>query len=154
MIINSIHKVFALSIIMLLSGACEGTKSTNNVNAKEMISKISIEKSTLGSSSIVEINKREISISSKGKNDDESVEAKNTAPKVWNEINHLVSALDLNEMSNWEAPTQARFYDGAKATTVTIESNGQVYISQSFDEGKPPAELKALNDYLESLVNQ
>ncbi len=154
MIINSIHKVFTLSIIMLLCGACESTKNTNNTKVQEIISKISIEKTTLGSNSLFEIDKKEIKTSSTLRNGAEDVTNKSTKPEQWNEVNRLVSGIDLNEMSNWEAPTQERFYDGAKATVITIESNGKEYVSQSFDEGKPPAQLQKLYDYLESLVNQ
>jgi len=151
--INSIHKIFAVVFLCLLTIACESAKKTNQ-NAKETVSKITMEKTTLGNSSVVKIDKKEISASYKNRNGEDTTGIKTTQAKQWNEINRLVGELDLNEISNWEAPTQARFYDGAKATTITIESGGQVYVSQSFDEGKPPAQLQKLYDYLESLVNQ
>ena len=149
--INSIHKVLTLSLILLLIMACESTKSTN---MKEVISRVSIEKITRGSNSTLEITKSEISNSSTDRENENANFTKETSEKKWKEINRIVSGLDLNEMENWEAPTQERFHDGAKATTIKIESDGQQYSSQSFDEGKPPAQLQELYDYLVSLVNQ
>lgn len=154
MIINSIHKVFSLSIIILMLGACEGTKSANDMSTKDLVSTVSMEKSTLGSSSIMKINKKEITVSSQSRGGEESTSTRSTVSKNWNEINRLVSNLDLNELANWEAPTGARLYDGAKATMVSIVVNGKTYVSQPFDEGNPPAGLRELYDYLESLVNQ
>jgi len=151
--INSIHKISLLALLLLLVVVCESTKSTN-LNTKETVSKITMEKTTLGNSSVLEVNKKQVLTLSKEKNGEENTRNSSTKPEHWQEINRLVSGLDMNEMSNWEAPTQARFYDGARATIITIESDGQTFTSQSFDEGKPPAQLKKLYDYLESLVNQ
>lgn len=154
MIINSIHKVLTLSVIILSFMACEGSKSANNKTVKEVITKVSMEKTTLGNSSLLAVDKNEVSNSSKMRGGEEKVTTSDTKQESWKEINHLVSELDLNEMANWEAPTQARFYDGARATTIIIESSEGIFNSQSFDEGEPPVQLQELYNYLESLVNQ
>lgn len=132
--------------------ACESSKSTQNNS--EVISKITLEKSTLGSHFVSEITEGSIQTSHTERNG--SVRSKSTdlTSKQWKELNLLISKLDLTELDRWEGPTQARFYDGAMATTIIIESGGESFNSQSFDEGEPPAELKELYDYLESLVNQ
>lgn len=132
--------------------SCESSKSAQKNS--DMISKIKLEKVTMGSSSALEITQKEILSSTTDRNGTGDAAAGNTSEKDWNEINRLVGKLDLSKIDQWEGPTQARFYDGAMATTIIIESNGQTYNSQSFDEGQPPAQLKELYDYLESLVNQ
>lgn len=146
--------IFLLAFSSILIISCESSKGTKS-NTPEIISKISLEKVTMGSNSQLVITKNEIlnSQTIRGGNGDAS--KGDTPQKDWNQINKLVSKLDLSQIDKWEGPTQARFYDGAKATVIIIESNnGQVYNSQSFDEGEPPAELKELYNYLESLVNQ
>lgn len=145
--------IFAALFLTTLIVSCESTKSTQNVS-KNMIEKIKIEKITRGSNSELVVTKDEIlnSGTQLGGATDASKGA--TSSKDWNKINSLVSKLDLTQIDQWEGPTQARFYDGARATTIIIEANGQTYNSQSFDEGEPPAELKELYNYLESLENQ
>lgn len=142
---------FIFSIIVVLS--CNSLKSAQS-NTKEIISKITLEKTTMGSNSLLEVTKDEILNSSTNRDGTGDAASGKTSVKDWQAINSLVSKLDLSEIEKWEGPTQARFYDGAKATMISIESDGKLYNSQSFDEGKPPAELKKLYDYLESLVNQ
>lgn len=132
--------------------ACESSKSTQNNS--EVISKITLEKSTLGSHSVSEITEKSIQTSYTERNGSVTSKSTDLTSKQWKELNRLISKLDLTELDRWEGPTQARFYDGAMATTIIIESGGESYNSQSFDEGEPPAELKELYDYLESLVNQ
>ena len=149
--INTFIFVALISTFFFLS--CESAKTTQNVS-KNMIEKIRLEKVTMGSNSSLEITKDEITNEStiRGGAGDASKGA--TQTKDWNKINNLVSNLDLTQIDQWEGPTQARFYDGARATNIIIESNGQTYNSQSFDEGEPPAQLKELYNYLESLENQ
>lgn len=147
--------LFILSLIV--SGSfilsCESSKSSQK-SSENMIEKISMEKITMGSNAILEITKDQNSFTERQR-DGSSKETKGEiSTKSWNEINRLVSKLDLTKMDQWEGPTQTRFYDGAKATTIIIESNGQTFNSQGFDEGRPPAELSELYNYLESLVNQ
>lgn len=133
--------------------SCESAKSSQNIS-KNMIEKIKLEKVTMGSNSSLEITKDEILNASTTRDGLGDATSGEISSKDWNEINRLVSNLDLTKIDQWEGPTQARFYDGARATTIVIESNGQTYTSQSFDEGKPPAQLQELYNYLESLVNQ
>lgn len=142
---------FIFSALVVLS--CNGTKTIPS-NSEGIISKIKIEKISMGSNSIVEITKDEILHSSTNRDGTGNRTSAEISQKQWQQINRLVGRLELSEIGQWEGPTQARFYDGAAATMISIEKNDEVYDSQSFDEGKPPAELQPLYDYLESLVNQ
>src|SRR5690606_8931313 len=144
--------ILLFAIVFPFFFACESSKSTQNNS--EVISKITLEKSTLGSHSVSEITEKSIQTSYTERNGSVTSKSTDLTSKQWKELNRLISKLDLTELDRWEGPTQARFYDGAMATTIIIESGGESYNSQSFDEGEPPAELKELYDYLESLVNQ
>lgn len=145
--------IFSVLFLTTFIVSCESTKSTQNVS-QNMIEKIRLEKVTMGSNSSLEITKDEITNESTIRGGAGDASKGTTQTKDWNKINNLVSKLDLTKIDQWEGPTQARFYDGAKATVIVIESAGQTYNSQSFDEGEPPAELKELYNYLESLENQ
>lgn len=130
--------------------SCESSKSVSN-NSK--ISKIILEKSSMQSLIISEISENTITTSVTFR-DGSTNDRGNLTAQQWNELNRLIGKLDLSKFDQWEAPTSARMYDGAASTTILIETENNTYTSQSFDEEEPPAELKDLYDYLESLVNQ
>lgn len=80
---------------------------------------------------------------------------RNIKSSEWAKVQKLVKKLDLDQVGNWEAPTQERLHDGARATTILFQfGEDRIINSQSFDEGNPPAELKEIYDYLVSLENQ
>lgn len=143
--------LFCLSFLIISS--CTTSKYTAT-DSLDLISKIVLEKVSMGGNSQLGITKGEILQTEMQRGGTSDAVKGATSENDWNKINRLVSAFDLSQMNQWEAPTNAMAYDGARATTIIIESNGKTYNSQSFDEGKPPAELKELYDYLESLVNQ
>jgi hypothetical protein len=64
--------------------------------------------------------------------------------KEWKEISELVTKLDLDGLEHLVAPTGKRLYDGAAHITITVNIDDKSYISSSFDEGHPPAEIEAL----------
>lgn len=80
--------------------------------------------------------------------------SKSDLSRHWNKISGLVSDLDINNFENLESPSQDRLFDGARATVITLHFKDKTVTSAAFDEGNPPAELKALYDYLVSVVNQ
>jgi len=129
--------------------SCETTQAVSQTE----ISRITLEKISRGSQFKIEIDKQEVSLDSNGLDGEEAVIG-NTNPEEWVKINKLIKKLDLDDMINWRSPTTERFYDGARITTIRIEKDGKIYKSQTFDEGNPPAQLKDLYNYLESLVNQ
>jgi hypothetical protein len=60
------------------------------------------------------------------------------------EILDLLKAINLNELPNLKAPSEARTYDGAAHANLTITSNGKVYVGNGFDAGNPPAAIKKI----------
>ncbi len=69
-------------------------------------------------------------------------------------IADMVKDIDLEGIPDLKAPTEARFYDGAPIANLKITKNGEVYESQAFDHGQPPAQLKKLVEKLLSYAPQ
>jgi hypothetical protein len=70
------------------------------------------------------------------------------------EIVDMVKEIDLEGMPDLKSPTEKRYYDGAAIGTLKITRNGEVYESQAFDHGEPPAAIKKLVDKLMTFVPQ
>jgi hypothetical protein len=60
------------------------------------------------------------------------------------EISNLVKAVNIDELPNLKAPSEARTYDGAAHANLTITSNGTVYTGAGFDAGNPPSAIAKL----------
>lgn len=58
--------------------------------------------------------------------------------------------IDLEQLSDYKAPTEKRFYDGAAIGKLKITIQGKVYESQDFDHGNPPVEIEQFVDKLVS----
>lgn len=56
----------------------------------------------------------------------------------------LLSNLKLNDITQLEAPTDKRLFDGAPIATLTILKDKEKFTTPSFDHGHPPNEIKAL----------
>jgi PBP1b-binding outer membrane lipoprotein LpoB len=69
-------------------------------------------------------------------------------------ISNLVKAVNLVELPNLKAPSEARMYDGAPHANLTITSNGNVYSGAGFDGGNPPAAIEKLVTKLVSYSEQ
>ena len=151
-------RAFAKLIIILtvttLFFSCENSKNLNEKNSSVKLESIKVEKVTRGSANAYEINKVETILDKTNLGGESERFKTKTKSSNWSEVETLVSKINLAEISNWEAPTQERFHDGARITTLKIISNREEFISQAFDEGQPPVQLKELYDYLESLENQ
>lgn len=53
----------------------------------------------------------------------------------------LLSKVDLAKLKDLKAPTDARLYDGAMIANIKVVTKDSTYESNSFDHGKPPAEI-------------
>jgi hypothetical protein len=73
------------------------------------------------------------------------------APKVvkiseadWNSLVAAFKKVNLDEVSTLEAPSNARFHDGAAIAMLQIKINDKTYTTPEFDHGNPPAAIKGL----------
>ena len=62
----------------------------------------------------------------------------------WFELMSLINTINLKTISNLEAPTEARFYDGAAIAQLIITQENTSFETNSFDHGKPPVEIETL----------
>ena len=61
---------------------------------------------------------------------------------LWNELEKMVNELDLDSLSNLEAPSKSSHHDAAAAATLQIELNGKTYKTPIFDHGNPPKSIE------------
>lgn len=71
----------------------------------------------------------------------------------WNKIKELTSKIELETISNLEAPSNKRYTDRALIGSLTITKDDEIYESSTFDHGNPPIELKKLIDSLFEIVH-
>src|SRR5690606_37267747 len=138
--------------LLLTSFSCESTKKTTEAAPPASMDQISISFSGMSGFIQHQIAQNQMISSAKGRGQATDDVKTEVSGEDWNKLNELVSKLDLTKLDTWEGPTQKRFHDGARATVITIESNGQTYTSQAFDEGNPPAELSELYQYLATMT--
>jgi hypothetical protein len=73
--------------------------------------------------------------------------------KQWEEINILVSKIDLDAISNLDAPSNESATDRALIASLTITKNDTEYHSSYFDHGNPPNELVDLINLLFKIIH-
>ncbi|KFF27430.1 hypothetical protein IW16_09425 [Chryseobacterium vrystaatense] len=62
----------------------------------------------------------------------------------WKNIVQEAEVIDLPKIAGLESPTTERYSDQALSAVITITSNGKIYTSGTFDDGRPPKQLEAL----------
>ncbi|MCT2561399.1 hypothetical protein [Chryseobacterium herbae] len=67
-----------------------------------------------------------------------------TTSSEWSNIAREAELIDLSKIADLESPTTERYSDQALSVVITITSNGKIYISGTFDDGRPPKQLEAL----------
>jgi len=94
-----------------------------------------------GLNHMIEIVNKTISIQ---KDSDSKPKTKNCSNEEWTKIVSLFKLINLNSLSTLEAPTEARFYDGAAIANLKITYEGEIFETAGFDHGNPPKEIEAL----------
>ncbi|OWP76676.1 hypothetical protein BWK62_09290 [Flavobacterium oreochromis] len=69
-----------------------------------------------------------------------------------NELQNLLSQINLKELNKLKAPTQLRYHDGAPHADLKITKDGQEYQSAGFDHGYPPVEIEKFVSKLVSYI--
>jgi hypothetical protein len=81
-----------------------------------------------------------VRISTKGKIDTTF----SLSQKDWAQLNKLVKGINLKNIAVLKAPTEYSHTDGARASTITINTESDSYTSSTFDNYNAPAELLPL----------
>ncbi len=79
---------------------------------------------------------------SKNRDDKSNGEMIKTPNDDLTELMMLYKNIDLEKLSSYKDPTQARFYDGAAIATLKIIVEGKEYETVAFDHGNPPIEIE------------
>ena len=72
----------------------------------------------------------------------------NLSKENWSTCLELLSKIDMNGLSELEAPTTYRYSDGAPHATLIIKDSDKEIRSSEFDHGHPPNEIKELVEKL------
>ena len=87
---------------------------------------------------------------------DRDEKGKGTESKIdqttWKELVTSFEKLDLMQLSNYKAPSEKRFYDGAAIAGMKVNFKDSDYKSVDFDHGNPPVEIADLINKIVSLV--
>lgn len=131
---------------ILFFAGCAGQKKTD-----ESFQKIEYKAYSRGFYQMISAENQQILVS---KNRNEKPIAYPISETDWKSLLLTLQKMDLETLSQLQAPSQKRFYDGAAIASLKITKQGKSYESQSFDHGFPPTELKNCMDILLSLAKQ
>ena len=128
--------------------AIEATKIEENKtemaeNKVQTGTKVEYEATSRGFFSKIIFENNQITIASDRNNPEKGTVVMLTKEDV-SEISNLIKAVNLDELPNLKAPSEARTYDGAAHANLTITSNGTVYTGAGFDAGNPPSAIAKL----------
>ena len=110
--------------------------------------KVSYRASTRGYFEVIEINGDSISYTNDYNLKDFKTYAIPTEDK--DAVNTLLSKLDLSELKTLEAPSKTHQYDAAPAAFLQVTKGDEIYMTPTFDHGKPP---KMINDIVEKILS-
>ncbi len=80
--------------------------------------------------------------------DNHKIKKLKTTSDTWKEITKIASKIDMHSIANFNPPSEKRISDKALHATLKVDVNDGLYVSQVFDHGNPPKELKRLIDLL------
>ena len=131
---------FIVSFIMFLSTCNNVAKSTAQ---SKQDSSVSINYSAISRGTFLKINIID-SLITVAKNKKDKPISKPLSEETKEKLTALLNTINLDSLSQFKDPRQARFYDGAAIGALVITKNGQVYESSNFDHGAPPKEIEAI----------
>tara|TARA_R100000935_G_C2802048_1_gene150946 strand:- start:59 stop:454 length:396 start_codon:yes stop_codon:yes gene_type:complete len=116
------------------------TCSKNNEQNKDI--SFTYERMTRGSRANYTLTKEEIKVVEFMGSETKTSEKMNS--KDWENLLEKIQEIDVPNISKLKPPSDKRTFDGAAHAILTIKKGDEVYKTNSFDHGNPPAELKSL----------
>lgn len=89
---------------------------------------------------------------SEDRNSDSKAQASTLTKEQTQELVAAFQEISLEDLGDYKAPTEKRFYDGAAIGKLKITYQGKTYESQEFDHGNPPVEIEKFVDKLQSFA--
>ncbi|AZA78145.1 hypothetical protein EG347_11775 [Chryseobacterium sp. G0186] len=140
------QSLLIITLLTLLNTNCTSQQKTqidkNNstYNAKQLkIEKIELKEQTRGTRRFTTFTPTSKTVSL-----NDNVTTFSLSADEWKKITEQVDQIKLSTISNLQAPTSARFSDGALSASISITSGDKIYTSSGFDSGVPPKELEKL----------
>lgn len=120
------------------------------IEKEQVLRSVTYSAMTRGSSYSCSIDSKSITVESNG----ELTQNKTVNIKLidWKNLQKIVNDISLNAIGNFMSTTNNSTHDRVRIATLVIEADGEVYESESFDEGNPPSELKPLIDLMLTLA--
>lgn len=144
--------IVILGFVTIVNGACESgkkaTAETAKVETQNNLKKISWSAYTRGKQKLISVTEISLVVNENGT----VTKEKNITSEDWKALNSLVEKLDLNEISNLEAPSQKRFADADLASKIEINTNSASFTSSEFDKTQPPKTLVPLTNMIKNLA--
>ena len=69
----------------------------------------------------------------------------------WNVLKQKFTAMNLSNISTYNAPSCASCTDAGYSETLEITHNGVTYTSKNYDSSNPPSQLKGFITYIKSI---
>ncbi|MBU3820849.1 META domain-containing protein [Flavobacteriaceae bacterium XHP0103] len=120
-----------------------GEKSVLTANKQEVSDSIAFNYSAISRGTFLKININDSTVIVVKSRKDKPI-SKPLSEESKEKLKALLNTINLDSLSQFKDPTQARFYDGASIGTLEISKNGNTYESTNFDHGTPPKEIEAL----------
>ena len=89
---------------------------------------------------------------SEDRNSDAKAQGITLSKEQTQELVDTFQEINLEDLSDYKAPTEKRFHDGAAIGKLKITYQGKTYESTEFDHGNPPVEIEKFVDKLQSFA--
>ncbi len=142
---NTIFKIIFLVISISLFSSCAAQKG----NTQKIPEKIILKALTRGNFENISIINNKYTYKSPSSSKSYILNTKNKQ-----DLNAIISKINLETITTLKAPSEKRLYDGAMNTHILIKLDQKEYTSANFDHDNPPKTLKDLVDLLRNLAQQ
>ncbi len=139
------------SLIKVISKEKTATEQRIDSSSKSQEDIQSIEYDALSRGYFINLKINQNTIEKSTDREMKSIVSKKCLEKDWDAISSLLESVEIDQISELEAPSGKRLFDGAPHAQLKITTNRNMYISAGFDHGNPPKEIKELVDQILSL---